>query len=208
MTNLDEQSVGSKVRSMALMMESWLAGPRSTWSFCDKMTRIALLLPAIAFAVGCDAVSITEIAIRPGSRDPERSSAFADEMIRVCRDNSARFGLSEIEGERQDARVAFTDSVAGQNPDLWLTLEHGTVPATVEIAEMYISSRTDKHNQLVASLMDGFAKGGLTADIIYQTRDERGWKWLLVVAMLISGAVVWWSVRRRLRARRSATEHK
>lgn len=175
------------------------------WSaYCGNTIRIGLLLGMIAFTGGCDAVSITEITVGPGSPVLEPPSDFADKLVRVCRDTAARFELSEIKSEGQDARIVFRDS-AGQNPVLWLTLEYRTVPGTIEIAEMYIARPTDKHSQLVASLLDAFASAGLTASISFETEDVRGWLWLLVAAMLMPGMVAWRSIRRCLRARQSAT---
>ena len=170
------------------------------------MTRFALLASAIAFAVGCDAVSTTDLAVHANSRGLDRSTEFAAEVIGVCRDASDRFGLSEIESDRRGARMAFTDSIPGHNPDLWLTLEHGTDPAKIEIAEMYISSPTEKHKQLAASLMDGFDTVGLRADITYQTSDGIGWVWIIFAAILIAGVVILGFMLHRSPPRSSNTE--
>ena len=155
------------------------------------MNRIACLLPAVACAIGCDAISHTHIIVRQDTP----SSAEQSEVVRVTEKTATHFGLSEV--ERREHDVSFTDAVAGQNPDLWLTIKQETKAVGVEIAEMYISRPTDKHRQLADSLIENFRANGLDAEITSQTDDGHGWIWLIIPATIVLGIIYWRFTSRR-----------
>jgi hypothetical protein len=158
------------------------------------MTRSLLLFSAFAFAVGCDAVSHTHIVVlQDASGGAEYSSEAEADVIRVTRDSATRLGLAERESG--EAGVFFDDVVPGQNPRIYLGVKQDRNAVRVEIAELYTSSRTDKHDQLVESLMRNFAVNGLDAEIIYQTRNSRAWLWLLATATATLGLVFWGGAR-------------
>lgn len=98
------------------------------------MIRTTLLHTLIACVVGCDAVSHTQIILRQGASTSQESSEYSADVIRVSRDTASQFGLAEMELRETD--ISFSDTVFGQNPDLWLTVRHSADPVAVDIAEM------------------------------------------------------------------------
>lgn len=153
-----------------------------------------MLFSAFAFAVGCDAVSHTHIVVRQDASDgTEYLSGAEADTIGVIRDTATRFGLAKRgSGE---AGVFFDDVVPGRNPNIHVVVKQGSNSVRVEIAELYTSSRTDKHDQLVESLIRQFAADGLNAEIIYQTRNSDAWLWLPATAAVIIGLVFWGAAR-------------
>lgn len=159
------------------------------------MIRTALLLTSIASAVGCDAISRTEIVVREGSSTLDASSEIAADVIGVSRETAAQFGLAEAELRETD--VSFSDKVAGQNPGRWLTVKHSGDPVVVEITEMYIATPTDKHRQLADALVQNLAAEGLNAKVTYQTGKSYAGYWLLAIVVLVIGVISWRAMRRR-----------
>lgn len=163
------------------------------WYSMSMMTRVGLLLTLIACAMGCDAVSSTQIVVRQGSYSSEAPSEIACDVTRVSLDTAAQFGLVEL--GRRETDVSFGEKEMRQNPHLWLTIKLGE-PVGVELAELYVSTPTERHRQLADALVQNLVADGLDAEVVYQTNGSYKWYWVL--AMIVVVLVV---ARRALRRR-------
>ena len=158
------------------------------------MIRAALILLSLTLLTGCDSISRTEIAV---SDPTDGSKALKTDVIRIASRTAAQFGLNEV--ERRDTDTSFTDSLTrlGQNPDIWMTVQHAPDLNAIEINEMYTANPTDKHKQLAQSLVRNLSVDGYNATVVYQTPDQSIWPWLLGAALPITGIVAWVLSRKR-----------
>lgn len=158
------------------------------------MIRTALLIASVAWVVGCDAISRTQIVVRQGRSTSDASFDITADVIRLSRETATQFGLAEV--ERRETDISFSDRVAGQNPGRWLTVKHSDDPVVVGIAEMYTATPTDKHRQLAAALVRNFTAEGLNAKLIYQTGESSAGSGVLMPIVVVIGLVFPWAMRR------------
>ncbi len=159
------------------------------------LNRIALVLIASCFLVGCDPISHTEIALRPNL--PGSSQSTQDEIIRVVSKTAAEFGLEEDERGNTDTTYSDSHSRVGQNPKLWLAVKHSSLPASIEITEAYIDHPTGNHKELAQTLVRDLNASGYNATITHQTPDARRWPWVLGGAFSVFGLAAWTVLKKR-----------
>lgn len=150
--------------------------------------------------VGCDAISRTKIAVSLRPTDTRESFEVVADIEGVARDMSMRFVLAEH--SRGDGFINFTDAGTGQNPDIWLNVSVSSLPVTIEIVEMYIDHRTEKHKKIANSLIQNLEARRFETQILYNS-DGIGWQWRLLATISIAsiGGLFWtWMQRISFRA--------
>ena len=159
------------------------------------MIRTASILLIAITLTGCDPISRTEIAVRPDSN--VAAEVARDEVVRISAKIANEFGLEE--SERRDSDTSFTDTLSrlGENPDIWLTVNHEPSPRTIEITEMFIEHPTEKHTKLANSLVQELNAGGYDSTVVYQTPPAMNWTWLFIPVGIVMSIFVGWKVLRR-----------
>lgn len=95
------------------------------------MNRFALILLATLFLSGCDAVSRTEVELSP--HHPDGSTVTTQEVLCIVKKTAAEFGLEKYGRTDRETDTSFTDIQlrAGQNPHLWMTINHSPNPTNI-----------------------------------------------------------------------------
>jgi hypothetical protein len=168
--------------------------------------RNLLLFFAFATTVGCDAISHTYIVVRQRSLNESETLQFKESAtVRIVEQASVDLGFKITQSDNEG--LFLNDIVAGENPHIFIMAIPESNAIRIEIAEMYISSPTEKHQRLVDSLIQSFNAQGLDAEIIYRSENSPPWILLLLITALTLILCVWVIARsRRRRSRDLAIE--
>jgi len=156
---------------------------------------------ALATTVGCDAISHTYIVVRERSIIASEPLQFKESAtVRIVEQVSVDLGFKITQSDNDG--VFLNDIVAGENPNIFIMAIPESNAIRIEIAEMYISIPTEKHQRLVDSLMQRFIAEELDAEIIYRSENSPPWILLLLITALTLILAVWAVARARRRRSR------
>ncbi|HBJ36320.1 MAG TPA: hypothetical protein DDZ51_16525 [Planctomycetaceae bacterium] len=149
---------------------------------------------AFATIAGCDAISHTYIVVRERSLIASEPLQFEESIaVRIVEEVSAGLGFKITKSDKDG--LFLNDIVAGENPHIFIMAMPESNAIRIEIAEMYISSPTEKHQRLVDSLIQSFNTQGLDAEIIYRSESSPPWILLFLITAFTLTLAVWATAR-------------